>query len=75
MTSGRDWGHRASMRVDYDQLREMCSSASLSPRESIVDVFRLAVCSVPGLSNLPVFDTTVATLEATWKPVTSEKVL
>lgn len=64
-TGGLDLGHRASIRVDYDHVREVSSNAIYSPLTSVVDLFRLAIRGVPALSDRHAVDTKVGALEAT----------
>lgn len=56
--------HRASISVDYDQLREVCSTAKLSLPTSVVDFIRLTFNSVPASSDRPVVNTLIGVLEA-----------
>lgn len=65
LTGGPDFGHRSSICVNYDQLQEVCSTADLSLPTPIFDFVDLTICSVPVLSDLPVFDTSICTFEAT----------
>lgn len=44
---GPDFGQCASILVNYDQLREMCSTVTLSLPKSVLDLIHLAVRSVP----------------------------
>lgn len=57
--------HRAATRVNYDQLRNIGSTANLSVPKSVVNLIFLAMRSVPVISGLPVLDTQVGALTAT----------
>lgn len=58
-------GHRASILVGCDQLKELCSTASHSPPTPFVDLICLADPSVPALSDLPDVEARGGALEAT----------
>lgn len=66
-----DWwfgySHRASLHTEYDQLQEGCSTANISPPKSVVERIRLAVLSVPVLSDLNVVYTRAEAIAATLK--------
>lgn len=48
---GLDFGHCASICVDFDQLPEVCLTSTLPLPTSGVDISRQAICSVPALSD------------------------
>lgn len=65
LTGGPGLGHCASIRVDYDQLSQGCSAASLSHPTSVVNLICLAVHSVLALYARPPVDGKVGALEQT----------
>lgn len=65
LTCGRDLGHRVSILVDFDHLQEVCSSSNICLPNSVVDLICLPVRSVPGLSDRPIVDTRICSLEGT----------
>lgn len=48
-----DLGHRASILVDYEELRVVCLAVYLSLPTSVVDIAHLAIPNVPVLSDPP----------------------
>lgn len=70
LTSGLELYHIAPIRVDYDEIRNVFSTASLSLPKSVDDLC-LTGRSAPALSDRPVVDTQVGALEETWRPVMS----
>lgn len=67
LTGCPDFGHPASIRVGYDQLREVCSTDILSLPTSVVDLISLDVSSVPVLSYCSVVYALVGALEGTFE--------
>lgn len=63
MTSGPELGHCGSIRVDYDQFQEVCSTANLSLPTSVVDLICLPVRSVPAISDCLVVNNRAGALE------------
>lgn len=51
LRSGSDLGHRSSIRFDYVQLRVVCSTATLSLPNSVVDLICFSMLIVPALCD------------------------
>lgn len=64
LTGGLDLDHFESIRVDYGQLWEVFSTASISLPTFVISLFFLAVCSAFTLSDRTAVDTGVGALEA-----------
>lgn len=59
--------HHASIRADYEPLRKVCSTSSLSLSTYVIYLIPLAVCRVLVLSHSSVVDRVVGALDATWE--------
>lgn len=67
MTDGPGSGHRASICVGYDQIREVCWNTRILFPMSLADSIGLVVHGVPTLSDGPVDDTQFGALEEKFK--------
>lgn len=65
MTGGLDLGYRGSIRVDYEQLQEVCWTTNLSLPTSVVNLIHLEVLFFLALSDCALVNTRIGAREAT----------